>query len=81
MHPGVPSVAPPALLDGVCVHLTPLAGIDRKYHSLIRQMIEELLTYQPGRETNNWSALSLPIRRGSLLSWVPHTLASRRVAA
>jgi len=37
-----------------------LAGIDRKYHSLIRQKIEELLTYQPGRETKNRKPLVRP---------------------
>jgi mRNA-degrading endonuclease RelE of RelBE toxin-antitoxin system len=37
-----------------------LARIDRKYHSLIRKKIEELLTYQPDRETNNRKPLSRP---------------------
>ena len=37
-----------------------LAGIDRKYHSLIREKIKELLTHAPNRESRNRKPLSRP---------------------
>lgn len=37
-----------------------LARIDRKYHSLIRERIEELLTHEPDREIRNRKPLSRP---------------------
>ena len=37
-----------------------LAAIDRKYHSLIRQTIEQQLSHQPDVETRNRKPLQPP---------------------
>jgi mRNA-degrading endonuclease RelE of RelBE toxin-antitoxin system len=42
-----------------------LARIDRKFHSLIREKIEQLLSDEPDRETRNRKPLSRPSALGT----------------
>lgn len=42
---------------------THIKSIERKYHSLIRQTIEDQLTYDPDVETKNKKPLKRPIER------------------
>lgn len=42
-----------------------LMTIERKYHSLIRNGIEEQLEYEPNVETRNRKPLKIPIKIGA----------------
>jgi mRNA-degrading endonuclease RelE of RelBE toxin-antitoxin system len=42
-----------------------LQAIDRKYHSLIRRRVNQLLTYEPGRATRNRKPLDVPAPYGA----------------
>ena len=42
-----------------------LAAIDRRYHTLIRQSIEQQLSHQPGVETRNRKPLQPPASIGA----------------
>jgi mRNA-degrading endonuclease RelE of RelBE toxin-antitoxin system len=40
-------------------------SIDRKYHSLLRETIEQQLTYEPVNETRNRKSLQRPVEFGA----------------